>query len=73
MQTMNSWLCAGSLKTPVSPEQYSSFDAVQEARRLHEQEGVPYREMAVLFRAFKLQGGRSHTKLQVLIVKLIAV
>lgn len=38
---------------------------VQEAKRIHEEGKVDYSDMAVLFRAFKCEGGRAHSKLQV--------
>lgn len=56
----------GEGKAPVrllvldTEEQEASVIA-KEARRRHEQEGVPYSEMAVLFRAFNSQGGKAHT------------
>jgi uncharacterized lipoprotein YehR (DUF1307 family) len=38
---------------------------VQEAKRLHEQQAVAYKDMAVLFRCFQYRGSKAHTKLQV--------
>jgi hypothetical protein len=38
---------------------------VQEAKRLHEQQQMAYKDMAVLFRCFSYRGSKAHTKLQV--------
>lgn len=38
---------------------------LQVAKQLHAEEGVPYADMAVLFRAFNSMGGKAHTHLQV--------
>jgi hypothetical protein len=38
---------------------------LQEAKALQEQQGVPYSDMAVLFRAFNCNGAKAHTQLQV--------
>jgi hypothetical protein len=37
----------------------------QEAKRLHEKDKVPYMDMAVLYRAFKGGGSKTHQSLQV--------
>ncbi len=43
---------------------------VQEAKRLHEEEGMPYGQMAVLYRMFKHGGGpRTHQVLQEQLVR----
>lgn len=38
---------------------------LQEAKVLHEDQGVPYKDMAVLFRAFNCNGAKAHAQLQV--------
>jgi hypothetical protein len=55
---------------------WCALQLLQGAKQLHTEEGVPYGDMAVLFRAFNSMGGKAHTHLQVcwsLVIQLLQV
>jgi hypothetical protein len=57
--------CRAARPEPCNSNNNICLHWLQEAKRLHKEESVPYGEMAVLFRAFNCNGGKAHSHLQV--------